>query len=202
MHCRYRCISECDIVFKTASGCRNFPYGREAYGGFRPDVIGKCMLSISYQSQECESSSCVVRSSENFPLLSYVTCFSLNIFSCKFDVNALSSECIVSNEFHDLYESVDQVKHVEYELRVKSDAEPKHIPPRRVPPAMVEKISAQLQKMQNDSIIIPAETSDWSYLMIAVLERMIKYVFAQISVISIVFLRGSISRFQLLKNCS
>lgn len=132
----------------------------QAHGGFSLDVIGKCNLHVSCDKKKCDSSFFVVRTYDIFPLLSHVTCFSLDILSKQTVVNALSSERHIENDFDDLFEVVGNVKGVNYETLVQPNAVPKCIPSRKVPPAMVEKISVELERMLNDSVIIPSEFTE------------------------------------------
>ena len=130
-----------------------------AYGGFPIKVLGESVLPIQYNDIECVSKFIIVDSDKySIPLLSGKLCKELGILKEIANLHALDS----SFEIDKVFNGIGVVQNYEYSLELESDAKPIFFPARKLPPAIIEEVNAEIQKLVDLGIIRKIENStEW-----------------------------------------
>ena len=139
------------------------------YGGHSLNVVGHVMLQVSYKNISVYAKFAVVDVKDEYPLLCADLCNQLGILSeMTQNVNSVSNGM---NEFECLFDGVGKVKDVKCELKVSDDAIPKATPARRLTPHLLSKVQDQLELMQKEGIIKPAECIEWLSPIVPVIKK-------------------------------
>ena len=158
-------LSLCPLKFEksvTSSTLRT-------YGGFSLKVVGNVLLRVAYKNLTVDANFAVVDVKDEYPLLCADLCNQLGILSeMTQNINSVS-DCL--NEFDCLFDGVGKVKDTKCELKVSSDAIPKSTPARRLTPHLLTKVKDQLELMQKEGIIKPAESTEWLSPIVPVIKK-------------------------------
>ena len=134
-----------------------------AFGGATIPVLGEITCSVSYRDHNIMTKFVIVDVKTDFALLSAPLCKSLNM---------LAELCAVLSDFETLIETYDQkglfkglgeVKNVSHQITIKQDVKPFACPPRRLPPALVQEVQNELDRLVEDGVIRKIEEpTSWS----------------------------------------
>lgn len=161
-----------------------------AYGGQQLKVLGECIFQVSYKGEEVQARFIRVDVPDShLPLLGERLCKRLFLFTDRDDtvshravdfpfdtvVHAIS-EIDVEKEFPEIFTGIGNVKDFTYDLKLnehfeKTAAETKQQPPRRLPPHLLERVKAELEKMESNEVICPAQDAKWISPLVPALKR-------------------------------
>ena len=155
----------CPVKFEKAVTSRTL----RTYGGYTLKVIGHVLLRVAYKNVTVDSKFAVVDVKDDYPLLCTDLCNKLGILTEMIqNINSVSDDL---NEFDCLFEGIGKVKDTKCELKVSSDAIPKSSPSRRLTPHLLAKVKDQLELMQKEEIIKPAECTEWLSPIVPVMKK-------------------------------
>lgn len=146
-----------------------------AWGNFGIQVFGETDISISFNSKCTIATFIVVQTDINtIPLLSYDLCSKLNIIEFISNVDASPSPNIetILSEFDSqgvFSTSIREVKNISHKIEIDESVIPISSPARKLPPAILNEVKTELDKLTSDGIIrkIDSPTSWCSPIVIA-----------------------------------
>ena len=154
-----------------------------AWGGFPIPVVGEIRADVVYKNKQTKATFHVIDSKKYKvrarALMNFTLCKELglikeiasshngepsnlsNVFTgdpSAQNVKSERDESSLRDEFSDLFQGVGQLKTGDkYIISLKDDAKPYSPPARRLPPALIPKVKAELDRMVADEIIRPID---------------------------------------------
>ena len=124
-----------------------------AYGGTQLQTLGEAILGVQCNGRSVKAKFIRVRvSQDSLPLFCSHLCYELHLVENVSAINDFSDlrKFGVSNE---IFEGVGKIEGIKYEIRAKENTHPKFIPPRRLPPALLEPVIDQINRWEEDKIV-------------------------------------------------
>ena len=150
-----------------------------SYCGGRIPVRGTCTLSCTYEQSRPSNQQFYIVEADSVPIISFRSSLDLNLIKLIMNVNsAASTEVPICNsvsevikEFNDVFEGLGNLDG-KCHIYLKDGAIPKVHAVRKIPSALCNKLKAELDKMEKDSVIekvtLPTE---WVNSMVAVQKK-------------------------------
>lgn len=140
----------------------------KAYGGSQIPVLGKCFLTCKFENRlpsilefvvvDGNSNVPTVIGSPSLKKLKLVQ--RVNVIEEKQEKSNLKSELVKKHK--KVFSGTGCIKDFEYDIKLKEDAEPKVLPCRKVPIALMNPLKQELDKMESLGIIEKVQgPSDW-----------------------------------------
>lgn len=135
----------------------------QAWGQYDIPVLGKAKCVVIYKNKELEADFIVVQMRNHaitMPLFSLPLCRELGMIDELIQIRRVD----FVNEYHDLFQGMGCLNTgFQYKASMKDDVPARNCPARRLPPAMMERVREELNKMHANGIIRQVtEPTDWS----------------------------------------
>ena len=135
----------------------------QSYNGERLRVIGEAMVSVKYGQQECNEKLIVVDVGDKPAVMerNWLTHIRLD-WASLFKVES-AKPMNPSEEFPDLFaDGMGTLKGYEAKITLSAEAQPRFHRPRAVPYALQEKVEKELERLQQERVLQPVESSEWA----------------------------------------
>nr|XP_037284061.1 uncharacterized protein K02A2.6-like [Rhipicephalus microplus] len=146
------------------------------YLGEQLNIQNECQLSCSVKNKQSLVKFLLVKGSLK-PILGAAACTELNMVHRFRNVEAVGEACpprqleAVLQEFSDVFEGIGRLPG-EYSIHLQQDAKPTVAAPRRVPCALEKTVKAELERMEQNSIIKRVtEPTDWVHPIVIITKK-------------------------------